>query len=86
LLVLEKINEQLPFETDKDIREPLRKLIFHDTRWKKITPIALIEEVALKAARKEIQQYQKQFDIDLLKRLKPFVLPGIRSEQSHTVC
>jgi hypothetical protein len=82
LLVLEKINEQLPFETDKDFREPLRRLIFKDTRWKKVTPAALAEEEFIKLARKEIQHYQKQFDIDLLKRLKPFVLPGVRPEQS----
>ena len=80
LLVLEMINEHVPFDVNVDTRGQYRQAFFNLSGDKKVLSIERVDSTYINEAHKLLLTYQKDRKIDLLKRLKPFVLPAIRPQ------
>ncbi|BCG62717.1 MAG: hypothetical protein methR_P0367 [Methyloprofundus sp.] len=77
LLALEMVSEHVPFDKTSNIRKEYREAFFAFKGNKQIPDITGVEAENINEAYKLIFDYQASREIDLLKRVEPFVLPEI---------
>ena len=77
LLVLEMINEHLRSDDDQNTRDSIRRSFFKTESNRVLPAIEEVDKTDIDDVRKQLLEFQQQHDIDLLKRLEPFVLPAI---------
>jgi len=83
LLVLEMINEFVVYSETEDTKALLRQSFFSS---QDIIQMPVIPEVSfedMSDARKIIFAYQQSHDVELLRRIEPFVLPASSPQQSE---
>ncbi len=78
LLLLESINQHVPFDADHDLRENYRQSLFASTENNDNVIISSVDSSDITDARLQITDYQQQQRVNLLSRLEPFVLPAVR--------
>jgi len=77
LIILEMINEHVPFNDKVDTREHYRQALFSLTGDKKVASVKGVKSEDINKAYQIIKTFQEQKKINLLTRLEPFVLPAI---------